>query len=360
VIARSSRLHRETVRSQIAVDLRLQVGNVDVLVLIVQDLLTYHHNASQPEREASSPTSIEVPRDQSLTADRIGAASPPEERPPRREKKLRFPDATRIDARTTEAYKKGMERTRFLTRHRLGPVAGLLGPLGICALLVPFRSSFPNTDAALVLVATIVAIAAFGSRLGGVLAAISSGVWFDFFLTKPYEHFSITARDDIETTVLLFVVGMAVTELAVWGRGQQQRAGVQQGYLTDLHTASEAMANGGSPTRIVNQIADELTRVLDLQACHFHFGSDVGGPRLNHDGSLTWGTTRWDIDNEGLPATEPTELLVSAGGAYMGRFLMTPRPGSRPTLTQRLVAVSLADQVGAALAAYEPISSPHS
>jgi hypothetical protein len=31
---------------------------------------------------------------------------------------------------------------------------------------------------------------------------------------------------------------------------------------------------------------------------------------------------------------------------------MTPAPGSRPTLAQRLVAVSLADQVGAALADY--------
>jgi hypothetical protein len=34
----------------------------------------------------------------------------------------------------------------------------------------------------------------------------------------------------------------------------------------------------------------------------------------------------------------------------MGRFLMTPAPGAHPTLEQRLVAVALADQAGAALA----------
>jgi hypothetical protein len=59
-----------------------------------------------------------------------------------------------------------------------------------------FRHSFANTDAALVLVAGIVAVAALGNRPGGWLAAVSAGIWFDFFLTKPYEHFSITSRTD--------------------------------------------------------------------------------------------------------------------------------------------------------------------
>ena len=37
--------------------------------------------------------------------------------------------------------------------------------------------------------------------VAGVVAALSGGVWFDFFLTQPYERFSITRRTDIETTV---------------------------------------------------------------------------------------------------------------------------------------------------------------
>ncbi len=35
-------------------------------------------------------------------------------------------------------------------------------------------------------------------------------------------------------------------------------------------------------------------------------------------------------------------------GAY-GRFMLTPRPGSKPSLQARLVAVTLADQAGRAL-----------
>ena len=38
-----------------------------------------------------------------------------------------------------------------------------------------------------------------------------------------------------------------------------------------------------------------------------------------------------------------------------GRFLMTPAPGGRPTPEQRLLAVALADQVGAALATSHPV-----
>ena len=244
---------------------------------------------------------------------------------------------------------------RWLTRDRVAVLAGVLGPPALCAVLVPFRHSFANTDAALVLVAGIVAVASLGNRLGGWLAAISAGIWFDFFLTKPYEHFSITSRTDVETTLLLFVVGVGVTEIAVWGRRQHARAGQQAAYLAGLHAASEAVAAGGSPTELADRVGQLLTDILGLQKCHFHFGTGRGNPRLQHDGTLTWGGTHWDVDNKGFPLNEETELLVSAGGRFWGRrFLMTPAPESRPNLTQRLVAVSLADQVGAALDEYRP------
>ena len=41
---------------------------------------------------------------------------------------------------------------------------------------------------------------------------------------------------------------------------------------------------------------------------------------------------------------------------FQGRYLMTPGPGARPTAEQRLLAVALADQVGAALATSHPVT----
>jgi hypothetical protein len=43
------------------------------------------------------------------------------------------------------------------------------------------------------------------------------------------------------------------------------------------------------------------------------------------------------------------ELLVESGGRLQGRFLLRAAPDQLPTLAQRLVAVTLAAQVGAAL-----------
>ena len=236
-------------------------------------------------------------------------------------------------------------------------LAGLAAPLALPALLVPFRGSFPNTDAALALILVVVAVAANGYRLAGIVAAVSAAVWFDFFLTRPYEHFTIARRADLETTILLLVIGVAVTEIAVWGRRQHAVASRRAGYLDGINAAAEAAASGSSPSALTEQVAGQLTRVLSLAACRFQYGAaGLGRPaRLRQDGTVLVADRPWDVDAEGLPQGTDTELLVEGGGIFQGRFLMTPGPGARPTLEQRLLAVALADQVGAALAAGHPV-----
>ena len=94
-------------------------------------------------------------------------------------------------------------------RHRdvIAFAAALVLPLGMAAILVPFRSSFANTASALVLVAVIVAVAVAGNRFTGLVATVSATLWFDLFLTRPYGRLAISHRPDIETAVSLFVVG---------------------------------------------------------------------------------------------------------------------------------------------------------
>jgi K+-sensing histidine kinase KdpD len=235
-------------------------------------------------------------------------------------------------------------------------LAALAAPLALAAVLVPFRTSFPNTDAALALLLVVVAVAANGYRLAGYLAAVSAAVWFDFFLTRPYEELAITRRADIETTVLLLVIGVAVTELAVWGRRQHSAASRRAGYLDGINAAAQAVAAGGSPSELIEQVSAQLTEVLSLRSCRFQFGvAGLGKPaRLLHSGQITVGQRTLDVA-EGLPAGADTELLVEHGGMLKGRFLMSPAPGARPTMEQRLVAVAFADQVGAALADSQPV-----
>ena len=64
-------------------------------------------------------------------------------------------------------YHENVQR-EWLSRDRLAVVAGLLGPLALAAILVPFRAHFPNTDAALAMLLVVVAVAANGQPAGRV------------------------------------------------------------------------------------------------------------------------------------------------------------------------------------------------
>jgi K+-sensing histidine kinase KdpD len=229
----------------------------------------------------------------------------------------------------------------------------VLGPLVVCAVLIPFRDSFDNANAALLLVLLIVAVASFGIRPAGVVAAVSSAVWFDFFLTVPYNRLTINDRADIETTILLVVIGAAVTEIAIWGRRQQARASRQKGYLDGVLTASEAVAQGSSVDDLIDQVKAELVAVLRIDGARFVAGDKrTDAPQLNHDGSVSRGTHQLKVERDGLPTNSEIELVVQHAGTTKGRFLLTAAARlTRPDLEQRLVAVALADQVGAALAA---------
>jgi len=232
--------------------------------------------------------------------------------------------------------------------------AAVLVPLAVCAGLVPLRHSFDNANAALVLVLVIVAVASFGIRPAGVVAAVSSAVWFDFFLTVPYNRLTIANREDIETTILLVVIGAAVTEIALWGRRQQARASRQTGYLAGVMTTSQAVARG-STDDVIDQVRAELTAVLGIDGCRFVVnGKRPDEPELNADGSVTRGEHEYKVERDGLPTDSEIELVVQHAGIVRGRFLLTAATRiARPDLEQRLVAVALADQVGAALASQE-------
>ena len=238
--------------------------------------------------------------------------------------------------------------------------ASLLAPPAVCALLTPFREHFDNANAALLLVVVIVAVAVFGIRLAGVLAAVSSAVWFDFFLTVPYNSFTIDSSNDVEQAVLLLVIGGLVTEIAIWGRRQQAKASRNHGYLDGVITTSQAVAAGASADDLIDQVRAELVAVLDIDGAKFVAGGkQTQAPQLNADGSVTRGSHVLRVERDGLPTNSEIELAVQYAGESRGRFLLTAASRiARPDLEQRLVAVALADQVGAALGTQEPIR-PH-
>ena len=241
--------------------------------------------------------------------------------------------------------------TRYLTRDRIAILAALVAPLAAAAILLPFRSSWSNTNVALLLVVVIVGVSAIGNRVAGALAAVGAAVWFDFFFTLPYYRFTIRSSDDVTTAVLLLAVGLAVSQLAARARRLQVVVITDEGYLAQIHDTAALSQSARSPDAVVDHVRDQLIGLLDLEGSRFEYGSLLGHPpRLEPDGTIMTGHGRWDVEQRGLPAGE-IELRAFGHGQYYGRFMLKPKPGSKPTLQARLVAVTLADQAGRALAA---------
>lgn len=246
---------------------------------------------------------------------------------------------------------------RYLTRDRAAIAAAVIAPLAVAAILLPWRGSWSNTNVALLLVVVVVAVAAIGNRIAGAIAAIGAAVWFDFFFTVPYDRFTIRHSSDVTTFVLLLVVGVAVSQLAAHARRLRVVAITDAGYLARIHETSVLAQSARSPDAVVDLVREQLVSLLDLAGCRFEYGMLLGHPpRLEHDGTVRTSHGRWNVEEEGLPAEE-VELRVFGNGQYYGRFMLTPKPGSRPSLQARLVAVTLADQAGRALAARPPSRS---
>jgi K+-sensing histidine kinase KdpD len=140
----------------------------------------------------------------------------------------------------------GVLASRLLSRNQTAALVGLLAPLAVAAILLPWRASWSNTNVAMVLVVVVVAVAALGSRVGGVLAAVSAAAWFDFFFTRPYERFTIRGSADLTAAVLLLVVGLAVSQLAARARRLQVIAITDAGYLALIHEVA-SMAKSAAP-----------------------------------------------------------------------------------------------------------------
>jgi len=240
---------------------------------------------------------------------------------------------------------------RYLSRDRVAILAALAAPLAAAAILMPFRASWSNTNVALLLVVVIVGVAAIGNRVAGALAALWAAVWFDFFFTVPYYRFTIRRSSDVTTVILLLLTGIAVSQLAARARWLKVVTITDTDYLAQIHRTASLAKSALAPDVVVDLVKVQLIELLGLQGARFEYGTLMGHPpRLEPDGTVTVGSSSWDVELSGLPADE-IELRTYGNGQYYGRFMLKARPGSRPTLQARLVAVTLADQAGRAFGA---------
>jgi hypothetical protein len=244
-----------------------------------------------------------------------------------------------------------MARCLTMTRDRAAIVAAIAGPLALAAILLPWRGSWSNTNVALLLVVVVVAVACMGNRLAGALAALSAAVWFDFFYTLPYNRLTIRHSADVTTFVLLLAVGVAVSQLAAKARRLRAVTLTDAGYFERIVDSAALTQAAGTPYDVIEHVRRQLIDILELLDCRYEAGKLLGHPpRLEQDGRVATQHGYWPVDEFGFPE-EDVELRTFSGGQYVGRFILVPRPGSRPSAQARLVAVALADLAAHALVA---------
>ena len=243
--------------------------------------------------------------------------------------------------------------TSHVQTHRNAVTAAAVGlPLLICAVLMLFPRQHREHQRRPRAGPADRRRASTGIRRPGSPRPLSSAVWFDFFLTEPYHQFAITDPADLETAALLVLVGIAVTEIALWGRRQQARASREQGYLDGV--LEHRRDRRRRPH--VHHLADRpcvrpdrrgaATRRLPLRPSTT---TRPGHPRSGRDRELRRPPDRRGA--AGLPTDTEIALPVRSGGVVHGRFLLTAatRVVRPPRTTPGRVA--LANQVGAALGA---------
>jgi len=244
-----------------------------------------------------------------------------------------------------------MERT---TVDRLALGAAVVAPPAVALALVPLRDHLAHTNVALVLVVVVVAVAITGRRVAAALAAVSAAFWYEFFFTVPYNSPRIANGEDALTAGLLLVVGLAVGQLASWALRQRDEARRGREDIGRIHYAAELAAQGESVDHLILAVSLELRDLLFLRDCRFSSGvADEQLPTLDHDGRVRWGELGWGTESLGLPSKGVT-LAAHGQGRVVGTFTLIPTPGRLLGEDRLLVAVALADQVGAALAGLQP------
>jgi hypothetical protein len=239
-------------------------------------------------------------------------------------------------------------------RSTVGYVIAGIGPIAVAALLTLVRDDVDNANLALVMVLIVVTAGAVGGRGPGLFAAVVATLSYDFFLTRPYLSMQIDSTDDIETTIILLVIGLVVGQIGVVARRRRSEAERGSEEIARLHRVAERAASGTSIDDLVTDVCGEVEELLHLERCTFE-SPPLGPPlaRLERGGAVTGTSERRFVGGAFALPAEGVEVPVLGRGRQLGRLVLEPGddPSRGVSVEERIVAIALSDQLGAAMAA---------
>jgi Domain of unknown function (DUF4118) len=235
-------------------------------------------------------------------------------------------------------------------------LSALVLPIGVAAGLIPLRDHVAAADTALLLALVILVAATLGGRLTGAAAAVEAAVAFDLFFTKPYYSLRINRAEDLETAVLMLIVGVAIGEIVTRGKRHRFAAHVSRSNLARVSRITELAAGGEPPGRLIRVARTELIDLLDVNDAEFERPPFLDAlPRLSHAGLSIPPNPGRELRDDSRRSSR-IELPIWAEGLEVGRFVLTlaeDATGLEFAPEARTSALALADRLGVALRAHD-------
>lgn len=230
----------------------------------------------------------------------------------------------------------------------LAPLA-VGAPIAVGALLVGVRGEIDSANVALIMVLTVVAVAAFTGRGPAAMAALVAAASYEFFFTRPYLSLRIHSGDDVLTTVILLVIALVVGQVGAVARRRAFETADALEESARLRRVAARLARGESAPDLIAAVTDEVSQLLMLRSCTFEeHPTDASLPVLDRDGHVA--TTAYKLVDGGFALPDGgVRLPVVGADRELGSLVLVGDPEVGVSLEQRLVAVALADQLASVL-----------
>jgi K+-sensing histidine kinase KdpD len=237
-------------------------------------------------------------------------------------------------------------RTKWWTLGRWTLIMGL--PVAAGLALSPLRDHMRNTNVGLLLALVTVGVSVIGGLWPGAVAGLIAALTYDVVFTQPYGSLTIADVDDMETVILLVLIGAASGALVSWGRRQQRDAARHEASARRLRRQAELASGSDTLGRLLRQTRVELCDVLGARTCAYE-----PGPPGDDVALLTHGGV---VVPAGSASTRPwVALPIRRSGRVIGHFVIEVPDGSSTAfqwpLEARQSAMALADNVGGVLEA---------
>jgi hypothetical protein len=200
-------------------------------------------------------------------------------------------------------------------------------------------------------------VATTGDRVAAAIAALVAAASFDFFLTRPYTSLRITSAEDIETAVMLLVIGLLVGQLGSWGSRRRAEATRARDELHRMEVVADRIASDPGTLGLLDVVEHEISEMMGLASCRYSL-SQPPVPVLQGDGSID-ASVHTLVDGEFALPAEGVGLRVDNGGTTLGWLHLVPDGRRGVSLETRRVAIALGQQLGTALARASGAGAAH-